>query len=91
MDYQNAMGMEYLLHEAFCLASECEKFRPYEKHHSTVKDVCCMAEELNIKNLVLMHTEDSHIKERKKLYTAEGKSFFSGNLYVPDDGETIEL
>lgn len=50
-----------------------------------------MAEELNIKNLVLMHTEDSHIKERKKLYTAEGKSFFSGNLYVPDDGETIEL
>lgn len=50
-----------------------------------------MAEKLKVKNLILMHTEDSHIKERKELYTREGKEYFSGNLYVPDDGEKIVL
>lgn len=86
-----ARDIKYLLHEAFCLESEKEAFQPHEKHHSTVKDVCCMAEELHVETLVLMHTEDEHIADRKKLYTAEGKAFFSGNLLVPDDGESIHL
>ena len=87
--YKRAEGCNYLFHEAFCLDLECEKFKPHEKQHSTVKDVCIMAQKLKVKNLVLMHTEDSHIKERKELYTKEGKEYFSGNLYVPDDGEKI--
>ena len=87
--YDKAMGCRYLLHEAFCLYSEREKFKPYEKHHSTVKDVCEMAEENKVKNLVLMHTEDSHIEGRKKRYLEEGEQFFFGNLLVPDDGESI--
>ena len=28
---------------------------------------------------------------RKRMYTEEGKQYFSGNLYVPDDLETIDL
>ena len=87
--YPQAMEAKYLLHEAFCLFSEREIFKPYEKHHSTVKDACCMAQELNVKNLLLTHTEDSHISERKKLYSDEGNAFFSGNLLIPDDGESI--
>lgn len=89
--HKKVEGCKYLLHEAFCLDSECEKFKPHEKQHSTVKDVCQMAEELKVKNLILMHTEDSHIKERKELYTKEGKEFFSGNIHIPDDGERILL
>lgn len=89
--YEKVKECNYLLHEAFCLDSECEKFKPHEKQHSTVKDVCVMAEELKVKNLILMHTEDTHIKERKELYIEEGKKFFSGNLYVPDDGDRIVL
>lgn len=84
-----AEGAFWLLHEAFCLYSEKEKFEPYEKHHSTVRDVCQTAESLHVKNLVLMHTEDSHIQDRKRLYKEEGEAFFSGNLWVPDDGESI--
>ena len=68
---------------------EEQKFGPYEKHHGTVRDICQTAQELQVKNLVLMHTEDSHIQDRKKLYTEEGGAFFSGNLWVPDDGESI--
>ena len=79
------------LTEAFCLASESGIFHPYEKHHSTVKDACLLAEKLSVANLVLWHTEDSHGPHRKHAYRAEGGRYFSGNLYVPDDMETIPL
>lgn len=89
--YGKGRNVKYMLHEAFCLESECDKFKPHEKHHSTVKDACMLAEGLKVENLVLMHTEDSHIQERKTLYTLEGKQFYSGNLSVPDDGEKMML
>lgn len=80
-----------MLHEAFCLFSQADKFKPYEKHHSTVKDACQLAEELQVKNLLLYHTEDKNISERKKLYTEEGRQYYKGNLLIPDDLETFEL
>ena len=84
-------GSRWLLHEAFCLDAEEEKYHAYEKHHSTVKDACVTAEKLHVENLVLYHTEDSDMASRKARYTAEGKAYFSGNLYVPDDLEVIDL
>ena len=87
--YKKAEGVKYLMHEAFCMDCESEKFKPHEKHHSTVKDVCEMAEALKIQNIILMHTEDSHVQDRKQLYIEEGCKFFSGNIFVPEDGETI--
>ena len=67
-----AENADVLLHEAFCLYEERDFRHPYEKHHSTVKDACELAQKLHIKNLVLYHTEDKNIKERKKIYTQEG-------------------
>ena len=87
--YAEVKGASWLLHEAFCLYAEKEKFKPYEKHHSTVRDVCQTAEELRVKNLILMHTEDSHIQDRRRLYKEEGEKVYSGRLWVPDDGESI--
>lgn len=84
-------GADWLLAEAFCLSGEAEYFRPYEKHHSTVADACRLAQSLDVKNLVLWHTEDTHGPQRRQLYEAEGRRFFSGNLFVPDDLETICL
>ena len=86
-----AGGSEWLLHEAFCLYSERDIFDPYEKHHSTVKDACELAEKLNVKNLVLYHTEDRNIIRRKVLYLKEGSQFYRGNLFIPDDLEVLEL
>ena len=86
-----ADGVKYLLHEAFCLYEQRDIFQPYEKHHSTVKDVCQMAEEKGIPNVILMHTEDKCIFARKEKYMKEGRAFYSGNLFIPDDGEKIEL
>ena len=86
-----AKGADWLLHEAFCLYSQAERFKPYQKHHSTVRDACEQAEKLGVKNLVLYHTEDENIQRRKALYTEEGKAYFSGRLLIPDDLESIEL
>ena len=88
---EKARDAEWVMHEAFCLYSERDKFRPYEKHHSTVKEACEMAAEYGVNNLILYHTEDTHIAVRKQLYTAEGAAYYSGNLLVPDDGEKFEL
>ena len=84
-------GSGWLLSEAFCLYADRDRFKPYEKHHSTVREACETATELRVENLVLWHTEDTRLAERKTLYTAEGRQYFSGNLFVPDDLESIAL
>ena len=66
-----------------------EKYQPYDKHHVTVKEACEIGEELKVKNLVLYHTEEDTLEQRKELYTAEGKEHYSGNLFVPDDLEVF--
>ena len=84
-------GSDWLLHEAFCLYADRDIWKPYEKHHSTVKDACELAESLGIPNLVLWHTEDSNVAGRERLYKSEGKLYYSGNIYVPDDESLIAL
>ncbi len=86
-----AIESEWLLHEAFCLYTQADIFDPYEKHHSTVKDACELAQRLRVKNLLLYHTEDQNLTKRKELYQEEGKAFFHGNLWIPDDLESIHL
>ena len=90
-DYEFVKGSDWLTHEAFCLYGEADKFKPYEKHHSTVKEACQLAEELQIPHLILYHTEEMHLKERKELYTREGREYYHGKLFVPDDLEVFEL
>ena len=86
-----AEGATWFMHEAFCLYSQADVFKPYEKGHSTAKDAAQIAEGLGVDNLILYHTEDSNVGTRKELYTTEASQFFTGNVYVPEDLETIEL
>lgn len=86
-----AVNSDWLLHEAFCLYDQRDIFKPYEKHHSTVKDTCELATSLNVKNAILWHTEDKNIRKRKSLYKKEGRKYFKGGIYVPYDLEWIEL
>ena len=88
---KRGLRLDELLHEAFCLYAERDIWKPYEKHHSTVKDACELAESLGIPNLVLWHTEDSNVAGRERLYKSEGKRYYSGNIYVPDDESLIAL
>ncbi len=90
-EYPYAKDADWFLHEAFCLYGDRDVFKPYEKFHATVKEACENATMLGVKNLILYHTEDKTIRERKQLYTEEGKNYFKGNLFVPDDLDAIEL
>ena len=86
-----AEGADWLLHEAFCLYEDRERFKPYEKWHSTARDAADNARELGVKNLVIWHTEDTDLEHRKTRYTKEARERFDGNVLVPDDREIIEL
>lgn len=82
---------DWLLSEAFCLYEHRETFKPYEKNHSTALDAGKLASQLNVKNLLLYHTEDKHLSIRKEAYKKEASEYFSGTIYVPDDLEVIPL
>ncbi len=88
--YNRLRDADYVMHEAFCLDSEEKIFKAYEKHHSTVKSVCEEMNPLNIKNLIIYHTEDTH-ENKKELYTLEAKKYFENNVIVPDDLDEIIL
>lgn len=84
-------GTDWLLCEAFCLHAHADAFRPYEKHHSTALDAARLAQELGARHLVLWHTEDKHLAERRALYTAEARAAYAGDVHVPDDLDVIPL
>ena len=89
--FDKIRNTDWVLHEVFCMESEEKIFKAREKNHSTLKDVTEKMEILNIKNLVVWHTKDNNIEKRKELYTKEAKEYFTGNIYVPDDLEIINL
>lgn len=86
-----AAGADWLLCEAFCLYKDREIFKPYEKHHSTALEAGEIAEQLQVKNLLLYHMEDRTLSTRKIEYTKEAVQNFSGAVWVPDDLERIVL
>lgn len=91
-DCQGLMKNAYfVLHEAFCLYSQRDTFKPYEKHHSTARDAAMLAQASGAVNLLLYHTEDKNLAQRKSLYTQEAQQYFSGNVFVPEDLEVIPL
>lgn len=87
---ERVKNAEYVMHEAYCLDSEKEIFKPYEKNHSTALSAAKVMEGLKVKNLILYHTEESH-DNIKELYEQEAKQVFTGNVLVPNEMEEVEL
>ncbi|MEG0834285.1 MAG: MBL fold metallo-hydrolase [Christensenellaceae bacterium] len=81
----------WLIAEALCMEKDKDIYKPHRISHGTVKDTCVAARSLEVENLVLTHTEDTHGEMRKVLYTTEGKEYYLGNLFIPNDREIIEL
>lgn len=85
------VGADWMMCEAFCLYADRDTFKPYEKCHSTALDAGKLAEELGVKNLILYHTEEKTLANRKENYTREAAENFKGRIFVPDNLEVIEL
>ena len=82
---------DWMMCEAFCLYADRDTFKPYEKCHSTALDAGKLAAELDIKNLILYHTEEKTLATRCETYTKEAAENFKGSIIVPDDLEVIIL
>ena len=82
---------DWLLHEAYCMQEEAERYKAESWNHSTVKEACEIAERLGIANLILYHMEDMHMRDRKEIYSREGMQCYSGKLHIPDDLECFEI
>lgn len=87
----NAVNCDILICGAFCRYADKEIYQPYEKYHSTVRDVAVLAEMFNIRNLVLVHCEDDDLTHRQELYQDEAADYYSGMVIVPTDGERLRL
>lgn len=88
---QYATRVDYLMHEAMCLETQEAQYHPHPIQHSTVKDAATCASQLQAANLILHHTEDEHLAQRKQLYTAEAMQYFQGDVWVPDDLDVLTL
>lgn len=88
---EQVQGCDWLLHEAFCLESEADVFKPYEKKHSTAGNAGKIAASLEAGSLILYHGSDNDLTHRKENYTKEAAKYFHGKIYVPDDLDVIEL
>ncbi len=87
-----AKDADALTLEAFCLYEDRDIFHPYEKNHSTVKDNAMLAQEEGVKKLFLYHTEDrTDISTRQKRYEEEAKRYYTGEVHVPNDGDSFIL
>ena len=80
-----------LMHESFCLDCEKDKFNPYLLTHCTCKDAALIAQRVNAKALIIFHTKDNNLNDRKKKYSNEAKQYFDGEVFVPDDLEIIDI
>ena len=89
--FEFAKDKKWLIHESFCLDSDEISDKAHLTGHCTVKEASITAQKINAKNLIILHTEDNDLKNRKKLYTNEAKLYFDGSVYVPDDLEIIEI
>lgn len=82
----------WLFADAYMSGEEAEKYNPIEKHHhSTVKYVAQLCERMNVENVILSHTIDNDLKNRKKVFIKDAKRYYNGKVFVPDDLEIIDL
>lgn len=91
LNHDCVAGAQWLMSEAFCLYDDRERFKPYEKCHSTALDAGRLAASLGVQNLILYHTEDKTLDTRKVRYAHEAAREFGGRIFVPDDLEVINL
>ncbi len=78
--------------DALMEGKEAEEYDPISRHsHSTVRHVAELCSKNNIQNVILTHIKDTDIATRKKRFIEDAKKYYKGNIYVPDDLETIEL
>lgn len=84
-----ASNPQWLIHEAFCLEKDKEKFKPTEKMHSTVREAAENAQRLQAKELFITHSED--YKDKAKVFKKEADKYFKGKVNIVNDRSVFHL
>jgi len=87
--FERCKNCTLLIHESFCLDREKEELDPYRKSHCTAKDAAINAQNINANKLLIFHTMDNDLKNRKRDYIKEAEEYFDGEVFVPDDLEEV--
>lgn len=83
---------KWLFADAYMAGEEAEIYNPIKRHaHSTVKFVAELCERLNVENVIMSHTIDTDLTNRKQVFTKDAKKYFNGNVFVPNDLEILEI
>ncbi len=93
---ENGKDADWLLREVLCCYEDEKIFHAYGKKHATMKEACEESVKMKVKNVVLWHLEDKTDKSvRKSKYLSESRIWLGANagpnVYVPDDGDIIDL
>lgn len=88
---KHCLNADWVVCGAFCRHADASIFKPYEKHHHTVRDVALCAQQANVKRLVLVHAEDTDLPNRSEKFAAETSDCYDGITLVPGDGDVIYL
>ncbi|MDR1033111.1 MAG: MBL fold metallo-hydrolase [Candidatus Nomurabacteria bacterium] len=91
-NYDLARGVDWLVHEVFVLEADRATASRGGKPFTTAKTICELAQQLGAKNLILTHIKDDlYGPDRKARFIAEGRTYYPGRLFIPNDGDVIKL
>ena len=89
---KNVINSKWLFADAYMAGKEAQEYNPIQKHHhSTVKFVAMLCERLNVQNVIMSHTIDTDLENRKNKFIQDAQLYYSGNVFVPDDLDVIKL
>jgi len=89
--FAKAAGADCLMHEAMTPMPRSTGRRRGPAHHGSAFDAGAIAASLGCRSLLLYHTSDNDLPNRRKEYGAAAAMSFGGRIFVPDDLETVEL
>ncbi len=86
--FEKFKNINYLCLEGLCSVTELKG--GFRNKHFPIKNAAEVAENIRAKNLIIWHTAD-RLPNRAELYTQEAKSVYSGNVFVPNDLDVIDI
>ena len=89
--YEKLKNADYVMHEVFCLNRDKSSSGLGATVHSSVEDVVNNLKGMNIKNLILYHSENNEKINKKIEFEKVGNELFDGKVIVPHDFEVINI
>lgn len=85
----NELNEKYIVNYDYAFMDARDLNNNENSLHSSVKYSAKIAQKYHIKNLILSHCNE--LKNRKDIFKNEAAKYFSGNIFVPNDLDVIDI